>query len=528
MQPGTQDMPRAEPYLLPRKRWARVVLVVAVYLAALGVRAARVNCPLTAFDPEGQYRCALIARSHYIRSLDSSADWERRVADSTLDTEFPSEPPIMEFLVVIGYHVAGAERLWIPRAIASVCWIIGGMLLYAIARRMATPEAALLVTVFYLFVPFGVVASTAFQPDCLMLVLLLASVLMVVRYADRPSLGRLFAAAGVSAIAVLVTPLFCLLPLFGAFLALAMWRRGLFRGIVNPRLVLFGALSVLPAATYIAYNSIIAGFFAGPRGELFLPYNTLYVYFWRGWLARINETVGPTVFAAGLLGAFGFRDSFSRALALGLWAGYFLFGLAFNCGVYIHDCYQIMLIPIAGLSMAPFAEIVVRWLRRYARTWRLRAAAGGVLVLAIAVSLEPLFYRSPRWRAPESPEMLYEEIGKAVNHSTRVLVLADARGEPLKYHGRLGGRAWPRGPDPRLHEMSGRPTPSADKRLDQLIELDSYEFFVVISGCVHENQSDLRVLLTRRYPVLRETDQYTIFDLRERLDGAQTGPEPEQ
>jgi len=36
-------------------------------------------------------------------------------------------------------------------------------------------------------------------------------------------------------------------------------------------------------------------------------------------------------------------------------------------------------------------------------------------------------------------------------------------------------------------------------------------------------QRDLRELLTKRYPTLRDRDEYIIFDLRERLDADEKG-----
>ena len=86
------------------------------------------------------------------------------------------EPPIMEFAVATGYRVLGGERLWLPRLFSTIFWLTGGGFLYLIGKRVADGDAALFGTAFYLFLPFATVASRSFQPDPLMVMLMLASV----------------------------------------------------------------------------------------------------------------------------------------------------------------------------------------------------------------------------------------------------------------------------------------------------------------------------------------------------------------
>jgi len=114
--------------------------------------------------------------------------------------------PILEFLVSIGYRILGAERLWLPRLLSSLFWLVGGGFLYLIGKRITDADAALFATAFYLFLPFAVVASRSFQPDPLMVTLLLASVFAILRYDEAPSRSRLAMAAVVSSLAFVVKP----------------------------------------------------------------------------------------------------------------------------------------------------------------------------------------------------------------------------------------------------------------------------------------------------------------------------------
>ena len=68
----------------------------------------------------------------------------------------------------MGYAVVGEERLAIPRLLSISAWQIGAFPLMAIARRLSGPAGVIVALATYLFLPYGVVASRAFQPDALM------------------------------------------------------------------------------------------------------------------------------------------------------------------------------------------------------------------------------------------------------------------------------------------------------------------------------------------------------------------------
>jgi len=173
----------------------RLIGVGLLFVVALGLRLYHINEPPLNFHATRQYRSLIIAREYYFASSTSVPEWEKQVAFYSRQKQGTLEPPIMEFLVSIGYRFLGGEHVWIPRLLSSLFWLIGGGFLYLVGKRIADADAALFGTTFYLFLPFAVVASRSFQPDPLMVMLMLASVFAILRYYDAPSNARLMVAA---------------------------------------------------------------------------------------------------------------------------------------------------------------------------------------------------------------------------------------------------------------------------------------------------------------------------------------------
>ena len=170
---GNQTEPGA--FLLPRRRLGQVMVIGAVFLVAAGIRLYKSDQPPLDYQPTRQYRSALIARAYYLRTLDSASESEKRIAACNAAKLPLHEPPVLEYVVSCVYRLVGGEHFWVSRSFSSLFWVIGGLFLYGICRRTISSDAALVSATFYLFTPFGVRASRSFQPDPLMMMLLLAS-----------------------------------------------------------------------------------------------------------------------------------------------------------------------------------------------------------------------------------------------------------------------------------------------------------------------------------------------------------------
>ncbi len=112
----------------------------------------------------------------------------------------------------------------------------------------------------------------------------------------------------------------------------------------------------------------------------------------------------------------------------------------------------------------------------------------------------------------------YQEIGEAVDHSRRTLLLVNwDYGYSLAYHGWLAGEPWPYPVDLQLDEQLGRQGFSIDEHFDTLYSEHSPEYFIITrKWWEDEEHEDLRNFLTENFPMTAQEDDYVVFDLREK------------
>jgi hypothetical protein len=505
-----------------RLRRGRVALWLAVALgiaAALGVRAYHIDQPpIGGFAAPRQYHGAHLARWYYVKTQDAVPEWRKQVARRNADDEgIVGDPPVMEFAAAAAYRVVGGEQLWIPRLLASLWWLAGGAFLYLIARRLAPAAASLCSLGVYLFLPFAVSASRSFQPDPMVVALLLAGALAVLRYHEEPGLQRLLIAGVVSALAVLAKPGVALFPLLGAFVGLSVAGQGMRRMVRDRRLWAFVALVVSPAALYLLWGIVLDDFLRGATGGRIVPGLLDETSYWRGWGNVLMRVLGATLLAAALVGVVLARGR-GRGLLVGLWAGYVLYGLAFTYHIHTHEYYSLPLVPIAALSLAPLVAVVLTGLRRL---WLRRRAVvvAGATVGAVVVGLDAVqaYERLTNEPVVKDRVAAYEAIGRDVRHSRTTIILDYSYGAPVKYHGWFSGAYWPTSSDI-FTPAVGEPQISARERFrrywpDGSLAEGSPEYFVVTDLADLDRQRDLRRLL-RGSPVVRRTQEYVVYDVR--------------
>jgi len=229
----------------------RLVLLLFIFVAALSIRLYSLHVPPFDFHPTRQYRSFLLAREFYEESLDKMPESVKQISRAA--KPFLLEPPIEDYVVSLLYRVYGGENMIIPRLMSILYWMIGGFLLYLLAKELVSSDGAIIALAIFLFLPYGVRASRSFQPDPLMIMMFIASVYAVFRYYTAPSGSRLAVACVLSGIAVLVKPV-CLFPIFGAFFAIRIPTRDITRIFLNKDLYIFLAAIVTPALSYYGYT----------------------------------------------------------------------------------------------------------------------------------------------------------------------------------------------------------------------------------------------------------------------------------
>ncbi len=358
-------------------RWLTICLVVMFLLATL-IRLDDIKTPGHLLDRE--YTSAIFARAYYFANNQAVPDWRQDIAITAKGQQPVLEPPFVEYLVSLIYRVAGREDLSYARYLTNAFWLIGGIFMFLIARKLLSTDEAFIATGYYLFVPMGILISRSFQPDSLMMMMFLISLYAFVYYFDAPSTKRLLFAAIFTGITLLLRPL-VIFAIFCAFLALSFHRHQNWKKIIDFPLVIFSIVSLLPALVYYGYGIIFSGFMRWKVTTSFMPYLLVKKDFWLGWLDNILDVAEFIPLLLAIIGFFLLRDKKVRYLIVGLMTSFVLFSLAFTYHIHTHPYYHIQLFPIVGLCLAPAVVHTVEFLSKSLEN------PGGYLSLQEACSL---------------------------------------------------------------------------------------------------------------------------------------------
>ncbi len=420
-------------------RCSRVVLALLalILIASLGIRLYRIDSP-SDFHVSRQYRSDILARAYYFELSDEIPAWRSDVAVMSRDLRPILEPPVTEYLAAGAFYLVGGENRWLPRVFSSLFWLAGGAFLFFIGRRFGPSWAAAMAVSYYLFLPFAVLASRSFQPDPLMIMLMLGSLLLILRYGERPTLARLLLGAAVAGMALFVKPV-VLFPIMAAFASLSIHQRGLRATLLSWPTAVFLVVALLPAASYYAPGLLLGNALQGQAGGSFNPGLWFEFRYWHQWATMALGVLGTAPLIAALLGAIVVGPGWVRHMLLSLWVSYLLFGLVFTHHIYTHDYYQLQLIPIVALSLIPLISLLGKRVRTVVNRQGLMMLLGGLMcfVLVLAAVNARLAIEDSEARFGIAS---LEELGEQMHHSQRVLFLGGAG--PLKHHGEVSGWTW--------------------------------------------------------------------------------------
>lgn len=504
-------------------------LACALAAAALLLRLHAIDESILTFHPTRQYRSAIIARACYHDARPDLPESLRRVSRANRAIQPVGEPPLLEWTACAAYRFAGDEPLAIPRSLSALAWVAGSLPLYLIAQRLATPAAALVSLAVYLFAPYGIVASRAFQPDPLMTLCALLSLWTLLRHDERPTLRRLLVAGLAMAVAAVVKPMSVFLTVLPA-IGLTLTRVGIARGVFDRsqhsargsassalstrhavlRLLCLLSLGLLPAVLYYGHSTIF-GTLARDQWQMrFVPSLLTSSFFFGGVATQIAHVFGWPLFIVGLLGACLATPSWARAFLLALWLGYALFAVAFTYHVPTHDYYHLPYLTAAGLGAA---VVTSRLSRLLADRWSMRPLTLATASVAIGIAALGAQRAWPMLTVEGSAAKIeeYGEIGKLAAHDDRVLFLDREYGYPLMYHAEIAGDSWPSTDDLAAEAIGGEQAISAATRFDRDFADYAPRFFVVTDLDSLAAQPDLQALLVERTDVVARRPTFHVY-----------------
>jgi hypothetical protein len=500
-------------------RLSRVVALVFLFGLALSIRLYDLTDLPLDFHPTRQLVSVIKARAlYYETEPDGIPTWKLETAIRQAQLQPSIEPTVMENLVAFVYRFTG-EQIWIARVYSSLFWLAGGVFLYLLVRELVSEDGALLSLAYYLFLPYAVIASRSFQPDPLMVTLILAFWWTFYRWTTltlnpSPS-GRgegvraalLAGLLGGFAIYVKFSAAFFVI---GAALGLALARftlRDLMRSVQLWMIVLLGCL---PTAAYLVYGLFIGGFLGQQFTGRFIPSLLLNPLNYLQWEAKASLAAGGPFIMLALLGfLLAGEKRLLRSFLVGIWGAYILYGLFFNYHVATHDYYHLPFIPVVAVSLSPLGE----WFAARLTGSAVHRVQRSVVYVILIYGLLSVTWdvRNELKRVDYRPQAaMWAEIGERLEGRT-VVALTQDYGYRLEYWGWRTVDIWPRSGDFYYTELLGG-APSVDELIEETF--GSRDYFLVTDFEELKRQGILKETLAR-HPVYAEGDGYVIYSLRE-------------
>lgn len=488
-----------------KTQWAGLLLLVLMVLG-LGVRLIDLTDPPLDFHPTRQLRGAVVARSIYYQLNPSPDTYIQQQAINMRNSVADLEPAILESVVALGYLLVGGEQLWLPRLLSALFWVLAALPLFALARRFVHPSAALLAVAYYLFLPFGIIASRSFQPDPLMVALLVAGSYAAYRWSADRQWRWAWWAAGLVGLAILVKAFAAYFAL-GIMAAAVLTAMPLRRAWRDKQVWAMLALCVLPAAAYYltrgdaASSGYIQNWIVALLPLAFDP------GFYVRWALFIAKLLGVAALSTALAGVFA-AEARARWLLLGAWLGYALYGVTLPHQTTTHDYYHLFLVPLVALSLAGLLDLLVRHLGTQPRLWQ--AGFAGLMVATTFfgawIARSDMLGVSYRHEPP-----FWQGVGAALPTDGRTIGLVPAYGNLLSYYGWRTIGLWPTAAELNLAGLRGNQPGEFENFFQSRTE--GMRYFLVTAFNQFNEQPTLADYLQTHFPVFAQGDGYLIYDL---------------
>ncbi len=497
------------PTFFPVSRKAVAALVAGLLLLGGCLRLLDATDPPLDFHPTRQLHNAILARSLYYEMVPALDLAHRESIIRQRSALGRYEPPILETLAAYGYRLAGGETWVVPRLINTFFWLLGGLALFDLARRAVNEDGAFVTLAFYLLLPFSVQASRSFQPDPGMTMWMVLSVWALYRWGEAPA-WKWAVAAGLFGGMAALTKIVAAYLVGGAALGVVLASQGVPRAFKNSQVWSMAGLMAAPSGLYYLFGH------PSQASEYFLHWTLKLLHliaspaFYVRWMSFLHSLFGLMSLFLALFGVL-LAGGALRALLLGLWGGYFIYGLTLPYQMYTHSYYHLQLVPVVALSLALPARKLLAELGKQPRLWR---AAGAVLLLVAAAYPSWVARSTLLARDYRSEPAYWQEVVSALPEDGAVVALTQDYGYRLMYFGGRRVKPWPSAEEQKLAAMRGKEG-NFMRTFERLTE--GRDYFVVTAMGQWNRQPDLRKYLTGHYPLVAEGDGYLIFDLRQPL-----------
>jgi len=494
------------------KSWLVNLIVIMLFVMGFGIRMVDLTDLPLDFHPTRQFLSAIKARGMYYQYANDVPEWQREIAVQQWKDADVFEPAVNE-TIVAGLYLLFGEHLWLARIASSVYWLLGGLALFSLARRIASVDGAIVALAFYLFLGFGVIASRSFQPDSLMVGLILGGLWSFERWHAEKTWKWTVITGLLSGMAIFVKTV-AIFPLLFAFALILLTTHGLKQIIKDPQIWVLAIITALPTAVFMI-DSIYVSKSSNLSADLrFFPSFWIDPTFYVRWKNMIGNTLGFGPFLVALLGPFLVKPGKDRSLLLGLLFGYMIYGFVFSYHFITHNYYQLPLFVFISLSLSAVGKVIFKYLTETNGSSNfVRLAVAGVILVGIGFEMWNVRVDLVRNDYRDEPQF-WADLANKLGRTSSVVGLTQDYGNRLAYWGWKITEQWPTTGDQNLRELAGKA-----KTFDEIFaeRVGGKQYFLVTNFNQFDSQPDLKEKLFDNYPVLEQTSDYIIFDLQHPL-----------
>ncbi len=488
-----------------------IILFMLLMLAGVGIRLIDLDDLPLDIATTRQLHSLIMSRGFYYQmdtpetqALDS---YERKFGIRVGNAEPVIEPPVVEKLAALTYRMVGEENILIPRLYSIFFWVIGGIPLFLLTRKLTTLNGSFASLAIYLFNPFGAIASRSFQPDPMMVMFILWALYFQIRWVENINLKNSILAGLFTGIAFLVKApavFFVGFPLAGLVLS-----TGIKKAFTNWRVYLMAALALIPAIAYTLISATAGGNADSIFGSRWFPGLFDDPRWYLSWLLLGRTAAGTFPLLLALLGLFLIQDKKIKIFYACMWLGYAAYGYTFAYHIYTHNYYHLPLIPIIAIGFGFAFAAFFEKMQDACHTWLPKVLVISILLFGILLAAQRI--RGELVGSDYRNEAAYwQQISEDIGENASVIGLVHDYGYRLIYWGNVNPQIWPSTGDLTVQELSGSTSPDFLKLFKTKTEGMDY-FLVTMTGELRA-QKALKEHLETNYPVI-EGDGYLLYDL---------------
>ncbi len=503
------DTSSPESSLFGRPKFFLISAILLIFAIGIGVRFINLTNPPLDFHAWRQLRSAAIARGYFYQMAPSADPVLRQKAIDIGSSYGIMEPTMFEHLVAYTYRLVGQEVLWIARLYAIMFWVIGGIGLFLLARKITSIDGALLAEAVYLLLPFGVYASRSFQPDPLMVMWIIWAAYGLYRWCETKTWRWAIFAGVASGIAVYVKA-FAAFPVAAITICLCLSTWSIGKLIKQPQVWVTAAIMIIIPAIYYV---VIMGR-QGPayiNDWMFSFSRMLFqAWFYKRWLDTLHYLIDITLVLVAAVSVLLISGR-GRALLLGMWIGYLLIGLSVPSLVISHSYYNLFLVPVVAISLAPLGQLVMQRVARRNSFWK----AVFVIVALVGIGFSAANARLQLNQGNYREEILgWIKMGREIPQGARIIAISQDYNTRIQYYGWLKVQNWPLTGDQQMGVLAGGNMDMNDPYWDTYFQsrIADADYFLITNMAELNSQPRLKSDL-EPYPYAKG-EGYILYDLR--------------